>query len=138
MKRAKNATALTATTVQQQKMQLLPDLRLNVNGADNVSLQAQRQQIAVDVRRAYLDAQSAEQQLAAASAQLAAAQKAVDATHARYEVGAATLVELTVARAQAVQAASAVATAKYNLVQRQTVMDYYTGALDPQHVSLGS
>jgi len=44
----------------------------------------------------------------------------------------------TVARAQAVQAASAVATAKYNLVLQQTVMDYYTGALDPQHVSLGS
>jgi outer membrane protein len=103
-----------------------------------LSLQAQRQQVAVDVRRAYLDAQSAEQQLAAASAQLAAAQKAVDATQARYEVGAATLVELTVARAQAVQAASAVATAKYNLVLQQTVMDYYTGALDPQHVSLGS
>jgi len=74
----------------------------------------------------------------ASSAQLAGAQKAVDATQARYEVGAATLVELTVARAQAVQAASAVATAKYNLVLQQTVMDYYTGALDPQHVSLGS
>lgn len=103
-----------------------------------LSLQAQRQQVAVDVRRAYLDAQSAEQQLAAASAQLSAAQKAVDATQVRYEVGAATLVELTAARAQAVQAASAVATAKYNLVLQQTVMDYYTGALDPQHVSLGS
>ena len=36
VKQAKNATALTAATVQQQKMQLLPDLRLNVNGADNV------------------------------------------------------------------------------------------------------
>jgi hypothetical protein len=51
---------------------------------------------------------------------------------------AATLVELTGARAQAVQAASAVSTAKYNLVLQQTVMDYYTGALDPQHFSLGS
>src|SRR6266446_744260 len=36
VKQAKNATLLTAATVQQQKMQLLPDLRLNVNGADNI------------------------------------------------------------------------------------------------------
>jgi len=36
VRQAKNATALTAATVQQQEMQLLPDLRLNVNGADNV------------------------------------------------------------------------------------------------------
>lgn len=98
---------------------------------ENAQLQLaqQKQQIALDVRRAYLNEQSAEQQLAAAQAQLVAAQNAVDATQARYQVGAATLVEVTQSRAQQVQAASAVVTAKNNLALQQAVMAYDTGDL---------
>ena len=98
----------------------------------------QKQTIALDVRRAYLDFTSAKQQLTAATAQLAAAQKAVEATQARYKVGAATLVEVSQAHAQEVQAASAVLSARYNLVLQQSVMAYYTGELDPATLSLGS
>jgi outer membrane protein len=58
-------------------------------------------------------------------------------TEQRYQAGAATLVEITQARALQVQAASAVATARNNLVLQQTVMSYYTGELDPAHVKLG-
>ncbi|HVX40437.1 MAG TPA: TolC family protein [Gemmatimonadaceae bacterium] len=94
-----------------------------------LALAQQKQQIALDVRRAYLNEQSAEQQLAAAQAQLTAAQNAVDATQKRYEVGAATLVEVTQSRAQQVQAASAVITAKNNLALQQAVMSYDTGSL---------
>jgi outer membrane protein TolC len=57
--------------------------------------------------------------------------KNVDATQARYQVGAATLLEVTQARAQQVQAASALATARNNLVLQQSVMSYYTGELEP-------
>jgi outer membrane protein len=87
----------------------------------------QRQTIALDVRRAYLDFTSANQQLTAATAQLAAAQKAVEATQARYKVGAATLVEVSQAQAQEVSAASALATARNNLVLQEKAIDYAVG-----------
>ena len=102
-----------------------------------LALDAQKQAVALDVRRAYLDQQSALEQLAAAKAQLTAATQAVDMTTKRYQAGAATLVEVTQAQAQRVQAASAVATAENNLVLQHTVMAYYTGALDPKNVHLG-
>jgi outer membrane protein len=102
-----------------------------------LALDGERQTIALEVRRAYLDQLSAKEQLAAADAQLAAARQAVDMTEKRYQAGAATLVEVTQARAQQVQAASAVSTARYNLVLQQTVMSYYTGELDPAQIKLG-
>jgi len=102
-----------------------------------LALDAQKQSVALDVRRAYLDQQSAVEQLAAAKAQLTAATQAVEMTTKRYQAGAATLVEVTQAQAQRVQAASAVATAENNLVLQQTVMSYYTGSLDPKNVHLG-
>jgi len=103
-----------------------------------LALDDQKQTIALEVRRAYLDQISAKEQLAAADAQLAAARQAVEMTEQRYQAGAATLVEVTQARAQQVQAASAVSTARYNLVLQQTVMSYYTGELDPAQVTLGA
>jgi len=92
-----------------------------------LALSQQRQGIALDVRRAYLDFSSAKQQLTAATAQLAAAQKAVEATQARYKVGAATLVEVSQAQAQEVSAASALTTARNNLVLQEKAIDYAVG-----------
>ncbi|HSQ30567.1 MAG TPA: TolC family protein [Gemmatimonadaceae bacterium] len=103
-----------------------------------LSLDNQKQTIALEVRRAYLDQASAREQLAAAEAQLAAATQSATMTQQRYQAGAATLVEVTQARAQQVQAASAVATARNNLVLQETVMAYYTGALDPRTARLGA
>src|SRR5262245_53764037 len=76
----------------------------------------QKQNVALEVRRAYLDFQSAQQKLAAAQAQQKAADLAVQTSQERYRVGAATLVEVTQARATQVQAASALVSARYNLV----------------------
>ena len=59
------------------------------------------------------------------------------ATLQRYEVGKATLVEVTQARTTQVQAATALVSARYNLVFQQTLMSYYTGELDPANVKLG-
>ena len=92
-----------------------------------LALSQQRQATALDVRRAYLDFTSAKQQLTAATAQLAAAQKAVEATQARYKVGAATLVEVSQAQAQEVSAASALATARNNLVLQEKAIDFAVG-----------
>lgn len=97
-----------------------------------LQMSQQRQAIALDVRRAYLDFGSAKQQLTAATAQLAAAQKAVEATQARYKVGAATLVEVSQAQAQEVSAASALATARNNLVLQEKAIDYAVGATNKE------
>ena len=101
--------------------------------ADNakLALSTQRQQVALEVRRAYLDYEAAKQQLAAADAQQKAASLAVATTQQRYQVGAATLVELTQARATQVQAQSAFINARNNLVFQQSLMSYFTGELDP-------
>jgi outer membrane protein len=107
--------------------------------ADNarLALQQQQQQVALEVRRAYLDHRAAQERLAAARAQQRAADQAVAATRERYRVGAATLVELTQSQAAQVQAASALVNARYTLVFQQSLMSYYTGELDPQNVRLG-
>ncbi len=102
-----------------------------------LALAAQKQQVALEIRRAYLDQTSAAEQLDAANAQLAAAQQAAEAALARYQAGAGTLVDVTQARASQVQAASAVATARNNLLLQQTVMSYYAGDMDPAKVRLG-
>ena len=101
-----------------------------------LALDAQRQEVAVEVKRAYLNFQSAGEQLAAAQAQLTASDLAVKTSQQRYQAGAGTLVELTQARAAQVQAASAVVSARYGLVFQQALMSYYTGELDPAHVVL--
>jgi outer membrane protein len=101
-----------------------------------LALVAQRQTVALEVKRAYLNFQSAGEQLAAAQAQQAASDLAVTTSQQRYQAGAGTLVELTQARAAQVQAASAVVSARYGLVFQQALMSYYTGELDPAHVVL--
>lgn len=106
--------------------------RANV-AVDNarIALETQRNAAAVEVRRAYLDRQAAQAQLEAAEAQLTAAQRALDASQERYRVGAAALLEVTQARAAQVEAASAVVTARSNLLLQNTVIAYYTGDLTP-------
>lgn len=96
----------------------------------------QRQQVALDIRRAYLDRNAAGEQLKAARAQVEAADQAVNATEQRYRVGASTLVEVTQARATQVQAQSALVNARYSLVFQDALMQYYTGDLDPGNLRL--
>jgi len=105
--------------------------------ADNVRLALEnlQQDVALQVRRAHLDFQAAQEQLVVAQAQVRAAELALQASQDRYTAGASTLVELTQARATQVQAASAVVTARYNLAFQRTLMDYSVGDLNP--ASLG-
>ncbi|MEO8620342.1 MAG: TolC family protein, partial [bacterium] len=103
-----------------------------------LSLENQKQSIALEVRRAYLDFETARQQLTTAQAQQKAADLSVSTTQQRYQLGSSTLLELTQARALQLQAASAVVSAQYTLVFQRALISYYTGELDPSSVSLSN
>lgn len=102
--------------------------------ADNTALALAdlRQAVALQVRRAVLDQQAAREALQAAEAQVRAARQALEATHDRYDVGAATLYEVTLARADLVAATSSRVNARYSLLWQQRLLDYYVGDLDPE------
>jgi outer membrane protein len=102
-----------------------------------LELKDRQQQIGLEVRRAYLDYQAAVQQLDAAEAQLRAAALALQTSQQRYNVGAATLLEVTQARATQLQAASGLVTARYGLLFQRTLIGYYVGDLDPRNVTIG-
>jgi outer membrane protein len=102
-----------------------------------LTLRDQEQAVALEVRRAYLDYVAAQEQLAAADAQQRAATLALEAAQARYRVGLATFVEVTLARATLIQAQSSVVSARSSLSFQRALMSYYTGVLDPGNVSLG-
>jgi outer membrane protein len=95
-----------------------------------LTLAEQRQQVALEVRRAVLDRQSAVAQLDAADARVEAARQALTATEARYDAGVATLFEVAQSRTSFVDATSAQVRARYTLLFQDRVLDYYTGELD--------
>jgi len=92
-----------------------------------LGLQNLRQDIALEVRQAYLDYQTAIQTLDATAAALAAAQQALEVEQERYAVGSSTIVELTQSRASFVQAQSNRASAVYDFIFREKLIEYYTG-----------
>lgn len=96
-----------------------------------LDLENMRQDIALQVRQAYLDYLTDEKRLDVTEKQLQAAEQALEAEQERYNVGASTLVELTQARANFVQASSARAEARYNFLFRKRLIEYYVGVLDP-------
>jgi len=97
-----------------------------------ISLSDQRQTVALEVRRSVLDDLSARESLDAARAQLRAASQNLEAMQQRYEAGASTLYELTLARADFVEAQSARVTAAYTVVWQKYVKNYYVGTLNPE------
>lgn len=101
---------------------------------ENASLQREsvRQGIAVQVRQAYLDYQTARKSVDVARAQVESAQLALDAAQERYNLGAATLVEVSQAQATFVEAQSQQVQARYDFLFREKLIDYYLGVLDPR------
>jgi len=98
---------------------------------DVLALENLRQQVALQVRQAYLDFEMTEKRLEVTATQVQAAEQAVEAAEERYNVGAGTLVELTQARALDVEAASNQVQARYDHVFQAKLVDYYVGRLDP-------
>lgn len=89
------------------------------------------QDIAVQVRQAFLDYRNAQKRLDVTARQLAAAEAALAAEEDRYELGVSTLVELAQARARRVEAASARAQAIAQYVFQRRLLEYQAGLLDP-------
>lgn len=89
----------------------------------------QEQTVALEVRQALVDYRSSRAQLDAAEERLEAARRARDAARRRYELGAATFVEVTQAISGFVAASSAEVQARYALVRARELIDYQTGRL---------
>ena len=96
-----------------------------------LGVEATQQLVGVEVRQAYLDYVIAEKELAVTERQLVYRQQALDAARERYNVGAATLVELTQAQSEFVQASQDAIAARYTIFVRKRLIRYYTGELDP-------
>ncbi|MCY4160151.1 MAG: TolC family protein [Bacteroidetes bacterium] len=96
-----------------------------------INVEATQQQIGVEIRQAYLDYLTAEKQLEVTQRQLEYQGQALEAARERYNVGAATLVELTQAQSDYVQASQDAVTARYTIFVRKRLIRYYTGELDP-------
>jgi outer membrane protein len=89
-----------------------------------------RQEVGLQVRRAVLDVNTARETLRAADARMRAAQQALEANQERYAAGAATLIEVTLTRADWVGAVSDRVRARYTLLWQERLLDYYVGNLD--------
>ena len=112
------------TRTQKQRAQVAyENARLSVEDA--------QQNVGVEVRQAYLDYVIAEKELEVSERQLVYRQQALDAVREQYNVGAATLVELTQAQSEFVQASQDAITARYTIFVRKRLIRYYTGELDP-------
>ena len=100
---------------------------------DNAKLDLEnlQQNIALQVRQAYLDYLTAEKRLDVTEKQLISAEQALTADQERYNVGAATLVELSQSRASFVQAQSDRNQAQFDFIFQKKLIDYYLGNLNP-------
>lgn len=96
------------------------------------ALEDQKLQVALEVREAYLNYQTAVKQLDVTAKQVRAARQARDAAQERYNLGAASIVELTNANRNFVQAASQRIRARYNFLFQQKLIAYHVGTLNPR------
>ncbi len=113
---------LRRNTVQQANVQLR-NVQLDVENM--------RQDVALQVRQAYLDYLTDEKRLDVTAKQLRASEQALEAEQERYNVGVSTLVELTQARAAYEQATGDQLEARYLFVFRKKLIEYHIGVLDP-------
>lgn len=87
-------------------------------------------QVVQDVNQAYNDYQSYVKQLESSRKALTAAEKTYETQQERYQVGAGTLIELSDANAQFVQAQANTTQALFRVIFQQKLLDYYIGRLD--------
>ena len=109
--------------------------RLNVESQQinyrnaRLSLENTELQVIQEVNQAYTDYQALVKQLDATQKALRAAERSYETEQERYEVGASTLIELSDANANYVQAQSDRARALFNFVFQRKLLDYYIGRL---------
>lgn len=95
------------------------------------ALEDRKLQVSLEVREAYLNYQNAVKQLDVSEKQLRFARQARDAAQERYNLGAASIVELTNANRTFVEAASQRIRARYNFLFQQKLIAYFVGSLNP-------
>ena len=95
-----------------------------------LSLENTRLQVIQEVNQAYNDYQAILKELESTEKALRAAERSYQTQKERYEVGAGTLIELSQANAQYIQAQSDRTSALYNYVFQKKILDYYVGKLN--------
>ncbi len=103
---------------------------------ETLALRDVDQTVALEVRRALLDYQVAQEQLVETNAQQRGAALALEAAQARYRDGVSTFVEVALARATLIQAQSSAVNARSSLAFQQALMSYYTGVLGAANARL--
>lgn len=100
-----------------------------------LNLQDTELQIVQEVNQAYNDYTSYTKQLESSQKALQAAERSYETQKQRYEVGSGTLIELSDANAQYVEAQASRAQALFRVIFQRHLLDYYIGKLD-KNVSL--
>ena len=77
------------------------------------------------------DYRAAQQRLIAAEAQVKAAEKALEAEKERFRLGVGNVLDINRVNATYVEAQANLVQANYTLIFQKTIMDYYTGKLQP-------
>ena len=97
----------------------------------NARLNIENQQSAIfqEIRQAYNDYISLTQELITTQKALIAAEKAFETQQERYNVGSTTLIELTAANNEYINAASNRVQAIYRVVFQEKLLDYYLGRI---------
>ncbi len=111
------------TTVQQQK--------INYKNAQ-LQLEDTRLQVVQEVTQAYNDYKAVIKRIESTEKALRAARRSYETQRERYNVGAGTLIELSDANSQFVEAQSNRAQAVYNFIFQKKLLDFYLGKLNEE------
>lgn len=112
------------------------DRRTNVQSQEinyknaKLNLEDTELEVIQEVNQAYNDYESYVKELDAAEKSVRAAERSYETQQERYEVGSGTLVELSDANAQYVDAQGSRAQALFRVIFQQQLLDYYIGRLD--------
>lgn len=111
------------------RMNRIQSAKINLKNAE-LGLENTKLQIIQEVNQAYSDYTSYMQELESTQKALVAAEKTYETQQERYQVGAGTLIELSDANAQYVQAQANRAQAVFNFIFQKKLLDYYLGKLN--------
>ena len=112
----------THTAVQRQKQ---------VFNNAQLALEDLERNILEQLQTAVADYRAAQQRLIAAEAQVKAAEKALEAEKERFRLGVGNVLDINRVNATYVEAQANLVQANYTLIFQKTIMDYYTGKLQP-------
>lgn len=90
------------------------------------------------LQTAVADYRAAQQRVVAADSQVKAAEKALEAERERFRLGVSNVIDVNLVNAAYIQALANQAQANYQLIFQKTALDYFTGKLQPESITMGS